>query len=309
MGTERNTSVVQEMAYRYNQLYLTPGKGISATLAYSDIVKYGKVPPDMTEMVGSGDLRGFTGSENDRLFSETTPVGVVDIVYLENRSDFERFLRIMAYSGEPAEIAARVESAEISGITNWRKIENHMKEYLEGTGDTVSWRTELRRFSSEKKNYQDSIILVGSGGYCGISANEAGFDEEVWKDISVKLRTYSSCARYILRRLLSDYRNIIWEEILSDCIGLLFTFNRYDASLAKLFFGVSKKGYDRRGKLINFCGECPDDIDELAVRVSEAIDKLGNSVRKMISSGITDYYDVLFRIEKDMKEYISVIKK
>ena len=44
-------------------------------------------------------------------------------------------------------------------------------------------------------------------------------------------------------------------------------------ALAKKFFGVSKKGYDRRGKLINFCGESIDDIDHLAVRIAEAVDR------------------------------------
>ncbi|MBR6925274.1 MAG: hypothetical protein IKH50_12165, partial [Oscillospiraceae bacterium] len=109
-------------------------------------------------------------------------------------------------------------------------------------------------------------------------------------------------------KTFSDYKNIIWEEMLSDCIGLLSAFNRYDHALAKKFFGVSKKGYDRRGKLINFCGESIDDIDHLAVRIAEAVDKLGGRVKKLMSSGAKDYYDVLFSLEEDMNEFVSVIK-
>lgn len=308
MSTEGNLSVVQQMAYRYNQLYLTPERGMSGTAEYSDIVCYGVVPDRLVGTVESGELSGFTGSVNDRFFSETTPAGVIEIVYLEERSDFERFLQIMAYGGEPAQVASRTESAEILGVTNWRRIEKHFNEYMASTGRSLSLREEMRMINSEKKSFQDSIILIGSGGYCGIKAEEAGFDADVWNDISVKIKTYSSCARFIMRKVFSDYRNIIWEEMLSDCIGLLFTFNRYDVSLAKKFFGVSKKGYDRRGKLINFCGESPDDADQLAVRVSEAIDKLGSRTKKLISAGITDYYDVLFRLEEHMNEYVSVIK-
>ncbi len=303
-----STSVMQEMAYRYNQLYLTPARGISGTGVYSDIVRYGKVPPEINEIIKNEGLSGFRGSENDRLFSEVTPAGKIDIVYLHERQDFERFLQIMVYSGEPAAVAAKIESAEILGVTNWRKIEQHMNSYLDNGGDTGSWRDELRKFTNDKKNFQDSIILIGSGGYCGITASEAGFDEMIWDNISVKIKTYSSCARFIMRRLFSDYKNIIWEEMLSDCIGLLFTFNKYDVSLAKKFFGVSKKGYDKRGKLIGFCGEYSYNIDDLAVRVAEAIDKLGSRTKKLVSSGITDYYDVLFTLEEEMNSFVSVLK-
>ena len=137
-----------------------------------------------------------------------------------------------------------------------------MNQYLEAGSEKITWRDELRRFTDDKKNFQDSIILIGSGGYCGLTASEAGIDGFVWDNVSVKINIYSSCARFIMRRLFSDYKNIIWEEMLSDCIGLLFAFNRYDPALAKKFFGVSKKGYDKRGKLINFCGETDDDIDQ-----------------------------------------------
>ena len=40
MDEVRTSSVMQEMAYRYNQLYLTPEKGVSGTGVYSDIVRY-----------------------------------------------------------------------------------------------------------------------------------------------------------------------------------------------------------------------------------------------------------------------------
>ena len=90
--------------------------------------------------------------------------------------------------------------------------------------------------------------------------------------------------------------------------GYIRRLNRYDPALAKKFFGVSKKGYDRRGKLINFCGESIDDIDHLAVRIAEAVDKLGGRVKKLMSSGAKDYYDVLFSLEEDMNEFVSVIK-
>lgn len=299
---------MQEMAYRYNQLYLTPEKGVSGTGLYSDIVRYGKVPPEIDEKIKKEGLSGFKGSEKDMLFSEDTPFGKVDVLFLQERSDFERFVQIMVYSCEPVSVASGIQSAEILGVTNWRKIEGHMNDYLSGGGSSLSWRDELRSFTSNKQNYQDTILVIGSGGYCGLTAEEAGFDNEAWEEISVKIKIYSACSRYIVRKLFSDYRDIIWEEMLSDCAGLLYALDRYDTSLAKKFFGVSRKGYDRRGKLINFIGDSEYDINDLAIRVSETADKLGIRVNKLLAENDSDYYRVLFRLMEDMNEFVSIIK-
>ena len=308
MDEVRTSSVMQEMAYRYNQLYLTPEKGVSGTGVYSDIVRYGKLPPEIDEKIKNEGLSGFKCSEKDRLFSENTPAGMVDILFLQERSDFERFVQVMVYSCQPAAVASKIESAEILGVTNWRKIENHMNDYLSNGGSNLSWRDELRKFTNNKKNYQDTILVIGSGGYCGLTAEEAGFEKDTWEEISVKIKIYSSCARYIVRKLFSDYKDIIWEEMLADCAGLLYATGRYDVSLAKKFFGVSGKGYDRRGKLINFKGDSEFEINELAVRVSSATDKLGNYVNRMLAEDNTDYYRILFRLMEEMNTFVSIIK-
>ena len=308
MDEVRTSSVMQEMAYRYNQLYLTPEKGVSGTGVYSDIVRYGKLPPEIDEKIKNEGLSGFKCSEKDRLFSENTPAGMVDILFLQERSDFERFVQVMVYSCEPAAVASKIESAEILGVTNWRKIENHMNDYLSNGGSNLSWRDELRKFTNNKKNYQDTILVIGSGGYCGLTAEEAGFEKDTWEEISVKIKIYSSCARYIVRKLFSDYKDIIWEEMLADCAGLLYATGRYDVSLAKKFFGVSGKGYDRRGKLINFKGDSEFEINELAVRVSSATDKLGKYVNKLLAEDDLDYYKILFRLMEEMNTFVSIIK-
>ena len=308
MDEVRTSSVMQEMAYRYNQLYLTPEKGVSGTGVYSDIVRYGKLPPEIDEKIKNEGLSGFKCSEKDKLFSENTPAGMVDILFLQERSDFERFVQVMVYSCEPAAVASKIESAEILGVTNWRKIENHMNDYLSNGGSNLSWRDELRKFTNNKKNYQDTILVIGSGGYCGLTAEEAGFEKDTWEEISVKIKIYSSCTRYIVRKLFSDYKDIIWEEMLADCAGLLYATGRYDVSLAKKFFGVSGKGYDRRGKLINFKGDSEFEINELAVRVSSATDKLGKYVNKLLAEDDLDYYKILFRLMEEMNTFVSIIK-
>ena len=50
------------------------------------------------------------------------------------------------------------------------------------------------------------------------------------------------------------------------------------------------------------------DIDKVAVNVSTVIDKVGTCVKKMISSGVTDYYEILSGLEEKANTYISILE-
>ena len=305
-GMNETTSVIEKMAYRYNQLYLTPEKGISETVTYYDIVHNGKTPPEITQKIHDKNL-GFTRSSKDKLICEITPAGKIEIIFFSEQSDFDRFIQIMAFKGEPAPISPKTESVEITGITNWRKIENHMNEYIISGGDYLSWREELKRFTDNKKNYQDSVIIIKDCDYCGITAKEAGFSEEEWNDISLKIRIYNACTRYTFRHMYKRKTNIIWDEAVADCIGMLFALNKYDTGLAKKIFGISKKGYSGKGKLETICTEIDDDINKTAGKTGLLIDRINMFVNALMFSGINDYYEILCRLEEKYSSYVSIL--
>ncbi len=305
-GMNETTSVIEKMAYRYNQLYLTPEKGISETGTYYDIVHNGKTPPEIIQKIHDNNL-GFTCSDKDKLICEITPAGKIEIIFFAEQSDFDRFIQIMAFKGEPAPISPQTESVEITGITNWRKIENHMNDYIISGGDYLSWKEELKRFTDNKKNYQDSVIIIKDCDYCGITAKEAGFSEEEWNDISLKIRIYNACTRYTFRHMYKRKTNIIWDEAVADCIGLLFALNKYDTGLAKKFFGISKKGYSGKGKLETICTEIDDDIDKTAGKTGLLIDRINMFVNALMFSGINDYYEILCRLEEKYSSYVSIL--
>ena len=50
------------------------------------------------------------------------------------------------------------------------------------------------------------------------------------------------------------------------------------------------------------------DIDKVAVNVSTVIDKVETCVKKMISSGVTDYYEILSGLEEKANTYISILE-
>jgi len=51
IGVDNIIPVIEQMAQKYNQLYLTPEQGISGTGLYSDIVHYGKTPPEVLKKI------------------------------------------------------------------------------------------------------------------------------------------------------------------------------------------------------------------------------------------------------------------
>ena len=298
-------SVLEKMARRYNQLYLNPETGISETGVYSDIVQYGKIPQEVSEKMQNG-LSGFKCSENDKFFSEITPVGKIEILYIHERSDFERFIQIMAYRGEPVSISEDLDIAEIDGITNWQKIKNHMSDYLFNGGQNTMWRNELDNFKKNRNNYQDNIIVATESNYGGLCADQTGFSEFLWKEISLKINIYGSCARMIRRRLYPESNNRVWEEINVDCIGMLFAINKFDPELEKKILGISKNGYAKNGKLkVCYPGQS-DKLNDISVKIIPAINKICSYVKKLIESGYTDYYDVLIKLEEKKDNFIPM---
>lgn len=302
-----SVSVLEKMAHRYNQLYLNPETGISETGVYSDIVQYGKIPPEVSEKMKKG-LSGFKCSENDKFFSEITPVGKVEILYIHERSDFERFIQIMAYRGEPVSISENLDIAEIDGITNWRKIENHMNDYFINGGHHTMWRDELDNFKKSKTNYQDDLIVVTDSNYCGVNADQTEYSEFLWKEISMKMNIYSSCARMIRRRIYHNCSNKLWEEINADCIGMLFAINKFDPELENQILGISKNGYNKKGKLQICYPEKNNNLDDIAKKLIPVISKICNYVKKLIESGYMDYYDIIEKLEEKKENYIQLFQ-
>ncbi|MDO5558210.1 MAG: hypothetical protein Q4F95_01285 [Oscillospiraceae bacterium] len=304
-----SVSAIEQLAQKYNQLYLTPEEGISFTGVYSDVVKCGKIPESISYKITQSGLTGFSCSEKDKLMIEETPAGPAEILYIYNSSDFDRFIQIMAYQCEPVTVSSVMNSAEISGITNWRKIESHMKEYLVDGGDPDEWKEELRRFTLNRSNYQDSIIVIRRCRYSGLTAGEAGFTEEEWERYSRKLMIYHSISHFVTRKLYPESRNIFFNEITADCLAMLFTFDKYSASLAKKFLGVSKRGYNDRGRLANYYFESRDQLNTLAVKISGIIDRVSSFVSKMLESEAGSYYDILMALQEKSKSGIFEERK
>ena len=262
------------LSKRYPQLLLPVKAGMKDTQRYKDAVLKGK------EIEGRPD---FSLNEKDSLASVCTPAGKVDVLYLFERKDFEHAIQALAYRCEPKEIPASMGASTLSGLINWEKIRPHM-----------ATDEEFLAFTADKKNYLDTIIILSSGPYSAVSAEDMKTDEASWTDKSVTIRKYHELTHFYSRKLFIENKEAVRDEIIADMIGIISAFGFYDTDAARRFLGIEGDAYREGGRLQNYV----EDNDAAAVmdRANAIIDKLSSAVEKLDKS---DVFKVLEYVEKN----------
>lgn len=276
---------VEELAKVYPQLYLTPGEEGAALCR--EIVRRGADAPNRS-------LDHFTGSARDSLETESTPAGDVQVITLGSRQDFELFLQIMGYRCVPQEIPATQGASILDGVVNWPKIRSHREAWLAAGGNPLLWGDEFRSFTAEPRNYRDALIVLSTGPYSAVGAEETGLAEEEWLAASWQIRKAHECTHFICRRLFPDRINAIWDELVADAVGLYAAFGRYDLSLAERFLGITPEGYSG-GRLRNYTDGT--DLDRLARKIHRTLLRLDEVIR---GEGKTDPYSLAIRLEDEI---------
>ena len=284
--------VLPGLAETYGQLYLTPDEAGRA--AYRDVVLCGLDAPQKS-------LGHFLGDGRDSCLPEETPAGEVLVVTLHERQDFETFLRVMAYRCEQKPIPKSQGAAILDGVVNWTRIRAHKADFLRRGGTEDGWSEEFQRFTAEKRNYKDALIVLSDGPYSAISARAVGMDEDAWLSASHAIRKAHECTHFICRRLFPEKIDALWDEIVADAVGLYAAFGRYDPALAALFLGVGPEGYTG-GRLENYVSAEEEDrkkaLDRSAKKVYAVIEKLAEIVK---GCGVTEPYSLAIRLEEEIE--------
>ncbi len=239
----------EELAERFQQLYLTPGE--EGMAEYREIVRRGKDAK-------TRDLSHFRKHPKDSLTQEETPAGAVDVACIHERADFEQFLQIMAKKCEPVRIPATQGAAILDGLTDWPKIRAHRAAYFSrvlSEGGAPDWNAEFRRFTADKKNYTTPLIALSWGPYSGVTADAVGLSEQDWLELSHVIRKRHECTHFLCRRLFPEKIDAVWDEVTADAVGLLSAFGEYRPELASRLFGIQGGRYTG-GRLENYI---PDD--------------------------------------------------
>lgn len=231
---------------RYPALALPIKEGMKGSEEYRRVCLRGEDYPD--EPV-------FNKTDLDRLDTEDTPAGNVEVLYLADREDFVHAYRALAYYCEPVKIPDSTGAATLIGLNNWEKI-----RALDKPLDQI-----------EKREYKDTLILLSRGGYSSISAEQVGLYPESWQEKSYTIRKYHELTHYISRNLFPDNKEAIRDEIMADMMGLIFAYGKYDVFLARLFLGIEGEEYREGGRLQNYVtGE--ESLSEVIIRSRKIID-------------------------------------
>lgn len=230
-------AVIETLADTYRQLFVSPGPG--GKEKYLDIVERGNEPE-------ARNLSHFIKSNEDSMTTEETPAGAVTVITLSKREDFVTFLRIMANRCEETDIPDTQGASIINGVINRRKIEQHMEGFSGSEYDE-----EFRRFTSERRNFKDALIVLSVGPYSAIPAQMMGVSDEEWIILSHKIRKYHECTHFICRNLYPDKKDAIWDELVADAVGIVAAFGKYNADMEKMFLGIDGNIYTG-GRLENY---------------------------------------------------------
>ncbi len=278
-------SILRPLAEIYPQLYLIPGE--EGAELYQQIVMKGADAPVHS-------LDHFRGSSRDEVTVETTPAGDVQVIILGDRQDFELFLQIMANRCTPVEIPATQGASILDGVVNWPKIRKHQQEYFAAGGNPPGWTEEFRRFTAEPRNFKDALIVLSTGPYSALPAEEAGMAEADWLAASMRIRRAHECTHFICRRLFPDKINAVWDELVADAVGLYAAFGCYDLPMAERFLGINAEGYTG-GRLENYAGK--EDLDRLARKAHLTMLHLERVIRREEK---TDPWALAVRLEKEI---------
>ena len=285
MQTEKEIKgkeVISHLADIYQQLYVKPdenGKEI-----YSDIVRKGNDAPKR-------DLSHFITSEADTLIFEKTPAGEVCVITLFERKDFVTFLQIMGNKCTPVDIPDTQGASILDGVINWTRIYDHEKEYLEAEKKKGNlfpdWNEEFHRFTKDKRNYLDALIILSVGPYSNIPAQKAGFDEDEWISLSHEIRRYHECTHFLCRRMFPEKIDAIWDELVADAVGIYGALGRFDMDLERLFLGIKGEEYSG-GRLENYVEE--EDEDKKAAELKR-LAKYSSDILKIFEKEIGEAGD------------------
>ncbi len=285
----RGREVIPALAEIYPQLCLTPGEEGAAL--YKDIVLSGAEPPGRS-------LSHFAGSDGDSCRSESTPAGSVAVITLCRRSDFELFLQIMACRCLPTPIPRTQGAATLDGVNNWTRIRAHKEEFLRTAGPDADWDAEFRRFTADRNNFKDVMIVLSVGPYSAVPAEKLGLSEPDWLAASQVIRRTHECVHFLCRRLFPERIDPVFDELVADTAGLYAAFGRFDPATAELFLGASASGYTG-GRLENYV-QGPDKrrerLDELAAQVSRMLRRFEEISAPRVGIGP---YELAIRLEEE----------
>lgn len=252
--------VLEELAADYPQLYLDPDT--DTWESYRRVVLQGEEPEKKS-------LTHYRGDAFDHLETVGTPAGPVKTVTLGDRKDFELVLRgMMAAKNGPLAPVPKSQGAAMLTVFVWPRIRAHLKAFPE-----EERAAEFRRFTRDRANYTDALVVLSRGPYSNVDAAALGLSKEEWLGRSDTVRRFHELTHVVCRRLYPGNVDPVRDEVIADAVGLYAAFGRFDPEKEALFLGI-KDGRYIGGRLENYT----DDPKEQAARVGNMLESAGKVI-------------------------------
>ena len=289
--TLRGRETIAGLARLYPQLYLRPGD--AGAEAYRDVVLCGQDAP-------SESLSHFIGSDRDSCLLEETPVGAIPVITLHERADFELFLQIMLHRCSPVPIPRTQGAVFVDGVVNWTWIRAHEEEYLCTHGPDADWEREFSRFTADRANYTDALIVLSDGPYSALSADKTGLPEKDWLEASHTIRKVHECTHFLCHKLFPEKEDAVWDELVADAVGMTAALGHFDPALEERFLGIKGENCSG-GRLENYLDETQDGQEqkkELIGRIRRTLSRFENIIPFFRGE---NPYELAIRLEEEIE--------
>jgi hypothetical protein len=194
-------------------------------------------------------------------------------------------VRAFTERNEPVPVPAAMGACLVKGLNNWSRVADHRSRWERDHpgADAAAWHEEFRRFAEDKSGYQDKFVLLSTGPYSGIAADELAIDPSVWLRQSHTIRREHELTHYLTSRVFGVVRSHLHDELVADFAGLRAAFGCYDRALALRALGLQPDASVRPGGRFEvYQSALPAAggalVRHLAVRSTEGLERIDRRV-------------------------------
>ncbi len=207
-----------------------------------------------------------------RLVLHRTAAGRIPVIIADEREDFVTIVQALTHRNEPEPIPASLGATMVAGYNNWDRIAQLRRAWEAGEiyQSHPDWSSVFRAITPRKELYQDRFILLSTGPYSAVPAEQMHMSAREWAETSLTIRLEHECAHYFTRRVLGSMKNLLHDELLADYCGITAAAGRFRADWLLTFLGLENfPDYRAGGRLENYRGT--PQLSDSAFRVLQSL--------------------------------------
>ncbi len=187
--------------------------------------------------------------------------GDIPVLTTPSRADFVSLVQAFTKKNEPVPIPDSMGACTVVGYNNWDRIRAYREQWEAKNPANCSesaWQAEFKQLIPQTRLYQDRFMILSSGSYSSVSADELGLGEDEWRRLSMAIRLGHECVHYSTKRFFGVMRNHVFDELVADYAGIVAAIGYYRADWFLHFMGLeSFPKYREGGRLQNYVGDMP----------------------------------------------------